>query len=347
MMAAFHYMNMNLENVVAREQKRGDHPAPEGANRVILLFSDHAELRVDGELRGTIPLYSPEDYRELRQIAPAVFLPHRTGRSRSAGLVFDFPQPSDTPAMTAVRLNKYVADCTGFSRRTADELIRAGEIRVNGKPGVLGQTILPDTDRVQYQGQPLIRQAKQYLIFYKPKGTVTTRHDPEGRKTIYDILPPRYHHLDPAGRLDRETSGIMLLSNDGDFLHELTHPRFNHDKTYRVKVDKPLLIPALDQLEAGIQLMPEDKLAQAVVKEVPDSKTVILVLKTGMNRQIRRSFESLGYDVVSLKRIAFAGLTLGGLRPGQTRELRPAEMRQFNRHIKPRRPNGRPIQSKR
>lgn len=178
-------------------------------------------------------------------------------------------------------------------------------------------------------GKPLSLQRKMYVAFYKPTGYITTRSDPEGRKTIYDLLPKKYHHLDPAGRLDRDSSGLLLLSNDGDFIQKLTHPRFAHDKVYRVKVDKLLTPEALRQLESGVLLAPENKLAQQKVREIRDRKTVVLALKTGFNRQIRRSFEALGYQVDSLKRILFAGIALEGLRPGQTRELKPSELKSF------------------
>lgn len=228
-----------------------------------------------------------------------------------------------------VRLNKFIADCTGVSRRKADTLIESGKVEVNRHPARVGQSINPDKDTVTLDGKPLAPQKKHYILFYKPPGYITTRYDPQGRKTIYDILPETYHHLDPVGRLDRESSGVLLLSNDGQFVQTLSHPRFQHQKTYRVTVDKPLTPAALEQLEAGICLMPENKLAQCRVQEVRDRKTVVLALKTGMNRQIRRSFEALGYEVVSLKRLSFAGFTLGRLRPGQIQELKPAQVRRI------------------
>jgi 23S rRNA pseudouridine2605 synthase len=229
----------------------------------------------------------------------------------------------------ATRLNKYVADCTGHSRRKADELIAAGKVKVNGKPAQVGQTINPVKDKVALEGQLLAEQKKRYILFHKPAGLITTRHDPEGRKTIYDSLPEKYHDLDPVGRLDRDTSGLLILSNDGKFVQELTHPRYEHQKTYRVSVDKTLTPEVLRQLEAGIHLMPEDKLATSNIQEIRDGKTVVIALKTGMNRQIRRCFEAVGYTVTDLKRLAFAGFTLGQLRPGQSREIKPFELRPY------------------
>ncbi len=229
--------------------------------------------------------------------------------------------------MAKVRLNKWIADCTGVSRRKADTLIEEDHVRVNRKPPVLGQMIDPEKDKVTVEGKPLLPQKKYYIAFYKPPGYITTRSDPEGRKTIYDLLPLKYQDLDPAGRLDRSSSGLLLLSNDGEFIQKLSHPRYAHKKIYRVKVNTPLTPEVLQKLEAGILLQPENKLAQCQVQEIIEMKTVVLALTTGMNRQIRRCFEALGYEVESLKRIAFAGITLHQLRPGQTRQLKPSELK--------------------
>lgn len=232
----------------------------------------------------------------------------------------------------SIRLNKFVADCTGVSRRKADAHIAAGDVLVNGKPTTVGTTITPDKDKVTFNGQILRPQRKLYVAFYKPKGVITTRSDPEGRKTIYDILPEQYHHLDPVGRLDRDSSGLLLLSNDGDFIQQLSHPRYAHQKVYRVKVNKALTEEVLQKLSAGVLLQPENTLAVAQVQEIRDAKTVVLVLKTGLNRQIRRSFEALGYMVTDIKRLSIAHIQLGNLRPSQIRQLKPSELKPFHRN---------------
>lgn len=229
--------------------------------------------------------------------------------------------------MTKVRLNRFIAESTGISRRKADELIRDGKVKVNGKIGLVGQTVLPQKDKITLEGKLLEKAKKCYVAFYKPAGCITTRFDPQNRKTIYDCLPKKYHHLDPAGRLDRESSGLLLMSNDGDFIHQLAHPGFEHKKVYRVKVDKPLTPDVLGKLESGIVLHPENRLAKQKVQEIKDRYTLVLILQTGLNRQIRRSFKALGYEVINLKRTAFAGITLNKLRPGQTRELKPYEIK--------------------
>lgn len=233
--------------------------------------------------------------------------------------------------MMNVRLNKYLADCTGISRRKADAWIAEGKVRVNRRPAQVGQTINSQSDHVWLDGKPVLPQRKLYVAFYKPAGYLTTRSDPEGRKTFYDLLPQKYQHLDPAGRLDRESSGLLLLTNDGDLLYRLTHPQFEHAKMYKVTVNKTLTPEVLQKLEAGILLQPEDRLAHARVMEIRDMKSVVLSLTTGMNRQIRRSFEALGYEVVRLKRVSFAGVALGQLRPGKARELKPSELTALKR----------------
>jgi 23S rRNA pseudouridine2605 synthase len=232
---------------------------------------------------------------------------------------------------TPIRLNKYIADCTGVSRRQADSLIESGEIRVNQQPGLIGQSINPAQDKVTQKGKPLVVQKKIVVMLYKPSGYLTTRDDPEGRKTIYSMLPATLHHLDPVGRLDKDSSGLLLLTNDGTLLNTLTHPKFQHSKLYRVQVDKVLSHHCLTQIETGILLHPEEVMAQALVTSIPDKYTVTLSLRTGFNRQIRRSFEALGYTVKHIKRIEFAGLQLGPLKRGDHRLLKPHELNRLSR----------------
>ena len=237
----------------------------------------------------------------------------------------------------AIRLNKYIADCTGISRRNADALITEQAVLVNQKPALLGQTINPDKDNITLHGKRLLPQKKLYVIFYKPAGYLTSRSDPGGRRTIYDLLPEKYHHLDPVGRLDRDSSGFLMLTNDGFLLQTLTHPRYEHEKQYRVRVNKSLTPQVLEKLQAGVLLEPEHKKAVSQVTSVEDLTTVTLTLKTGMNRQIRRTFMALGYEVTSLKRLAMAGMTLGKLRPRETRLLKPTEVSRLLQRLQPKR----------
>lgn len=227
------------------------------------------------------------------------------------------------PKSETVRLNKLIADSGLCSRRKADERITAGRVSVNGKTITeLGTQVDPGTDRVRVDGKPLPMVEKNlYLVFHKPRGVVTTRSDERGRKTIYDWLPENYHAANPAGRLDRNTSGVLILSSDGDFLHHITHPSFHVPKTYRVEVDRTMAEKDIRQLLAGVELKPEDKPAHVKSVVQLDPTTYELVLITGLNRQIRRSLKQLGYTVKKLKRTAFGNIRLGRLKPGEVRPL--------------------------
>jgi 23S rRNA pseudouridine2605 synthase len=228
-----------------------------------------------------------------------------------------------------MRLNQFLAQATGLSRRKADEAIAAGHVRVNKRPAQVGQLVDPAKDTITYQGKPISLARPISILFYKPVGCVTTRHDPEGRRTIYDWLPEAYHALKPAGRLDKNSSGVLVLSNHGPLLQRLVHPRYEHDKHYRVTVSKKLTPEVLRAIEAGIPFEPEGKMAEQQVRQVVDETTVVLVLKTGFNRQIRRVFLALGYEVTALKRVMMAGFVLGKLKPGEHRILKPYEVNRF------------------
>jgi 23S rRNA pseudouridine2605 synthase len=230
------------------------------------------------------------------------------------------------------RLNKVIAASGLCSRRKADELIAQGAVKVNGvKVTEQGFKVLnPFSDKIEVNGRSLkIQQHVRTVAFYKPVGIITTRSDERGRKTIYDVLPEELHHLDPAGRLDRKTAGLLFLSNDGDFLYQMTHPKYSLPKVYRVRLNK---IPAnADALAAklleGVFFEEEQKMARAeeVFQILPDTFGVTLV--TGMNRQVRRMFEALGFDVVALKRVSIGAFVLSGLQPGEWRDLKFNEVK--------------------
>ncbi len=229
--------------------------------------------------------------------------------------------------MAEVRLNKWIADSGLCSRREADRLIEAGRVSVNGERVVtLGTKVTPGQDDVRVSGKPLPRLQRYYLLFHKPAGLITTRSDEKGRKTIYDALPKKYHVCDPAGRLDRESSGALILSNDGDFINKITHPRYHLPKHYRVKVEPQLTEDVLAKLTAGVELDPEG-LAKADAASAVDVHTVDLTLSTGFNRQIRRMFEALGYEITRLRRTAIGEVQLGDLSPGKTRSLTLEEIK--------------------
>ena len=230
------------------------------------------------------------------------------------------------------RLNKVIAASGLCSRRKADELIAQGVVKVNGVKITEQGFKVPNplSDTIEVSGRALrVQQTIRTVAFYKPAGVITTRNDELGRKTIYDVLPEELHHLDPAGRLDRKTAGLIFLSNDGDFLYQMTHPKYSLPKVYRVRLNVP---PAnSDALAAklleGVFFEEEQKWAKAeeVFQILPDTYGVTLV--TGMNRQVRRMFEVLGFDVINLKRVSIGSFVLSGLQPGEWRDVKFAEMK--------------------
>ena len=195
--------------------------------------------------------------------------------------------------MSSTRLNKYIASSGLCSRRKADELIESGVVMVNGKTVTeLGYGVQPK-DKV-FVNKKLIHPVKhEYYRFYKPAGYITTSDDEKGRKTIYDLLPERLHHLKPVGRLDRESTGLLILTNDGDLINDLTHPSAKVPKLYRVTINGKITQNDIDKMSKGIEIEPDKKAyAQVDVLEIDnDSTTVEILLFQGMNRQIRKMFE--------------------------------------------------------
>lgn len=223
---------------------------------------------------------------------------------------------------TPIRLNKFIASSTGMSRRAADQVIAAGRVRINGSPAQQGQTVGRD-DAVTVDGGRLSSpQTTQTIIFNKPVGYIVSR-DGQGGRSIYDILPATYHKLKPVGRLDKDSSGLLLLTNDGQLAQELTHPKFQKTKVYEARISAPLQ-PLHRQMiaEFGIQL--EDgpsRLGLERLEEGSDTSWRI-TMHEGRNRQIRRTFQSLGYTVTRLHRIQFGMYTLpASLAPGKVQEI--------------------------
>jgi 23S rRNA pseudouridine2605 synthase len=221
-----------------------------------------------------------------------------------------------------VRLNAYLARAGIASRRAADELIKAGRVRVNGAPGQLN-TSVQETDRVEVDGNPVAAQQLAYLLLHKPPATVTTAHDPGGRTTVVDLVP-REPRVVPVGRLDAYTTGALLLTNDGPLANRLAHPRYGVEKVYEAEVEGEPDDAALDALSTGIDL-DDGRTAPARVRRLAP-KRIELVLHEGRNHQVRRMLDAVGHPVTHLHRSAYAGLTLEGLEPGQWRELEPSEV---------------------
>ena len=227
-----------------------------------------------------------------------------------------------------LRLNKFLANAGVCSRREADEFIQAGLVTVNGEVVTeLGTKILR-TDEVKFHDAPVTLEKKVYVLLNKPKDYVTTSDDPQQRKTVMDLVkdvcPERIY---PVGRLDRNTTGVLLLTNDGDLASKLTHPKFLKKKVYHVHLDKNLTAHDMDQIREGITLEDGEIKADAVeYADDRDKAQVGIEIHSGKNRIVRRIFESLGYRVTKLDRVQFAGLTKKNLRRGDWRFLTEKEV---------------------
>jgi 23S rRNA pseudouridine2605 synthase len=228
-----------------------------------------------------------------------------------------------------MRLNAYLARAGVASRRRADELIKAGRVTVNGEPGRLN-TVVGAHDRVEVVGEEVARQRLAYVLLHKPAGVVTTARDPQGRPTVVGLVPhePR---VVPVGRLDVDTTGVLLLTNDGQLAHRLAHPRYGVEKTYVAEVERDPDEDALRRLREGIEL--EDGwTAPAGARRLGPGR-VELVLHEGRKHQVKRMLSAVGYPVTRLHRSAYAGLTLEGLEPARWRELDADEVDQLRRAV--------------
>lgn len=229
---------------------------------------------------------------------------------------------------SSIRLNKYIADSGLCSRREADELIASGQITVNGKQvREMGTRVQPQ-DTVRYKGKVLKNEKPVYILLNKPKDVVTTVKDDHAKRSVIDLVkhacPERVY---PVGRLDRNTTGVLLLTNDGELTKRLTHPRYQKKKVYHVVLDKPVIKSHLEQMVEGIELEEERVHADAASYVDPADKTQVgIEIHTGQNRVVRRIFESLGYRVKKLDRVFFAGLTKKNLPRGKWRFLTQKEI---------------------
>ena len=227
-----------------------------------------------------------------------------------------------------IRLNKFLANAGICSRREADEYITAGVVSVNGEVVTELGTKIKRTDEVKFHDQPVSIERKVYVLLNKPKDCVTTSDDPQERKTVMDVVKGACKEsIYPVGRLDRNTTGVLLLTNDGDLASKLTHPKFLKKKIYHVYCDKNVTKADLDKIVAGITLDDGEIHADAVsYASDTDKSQVGIEIHSGKNRIVRRIFESLGYRVVKLDRVYFAGLTKKGLRRGDWRYLTEKEV---------------------
>lgn len=241
---------------------------------------------------------------------------------------YDKNRPADETS-SLIRLNKFIANAGVCSRREADKLIISGAIKVNGKIVTDLGVKISNSDRVQYEDETIKPEKKYYVLLNKPKGYITTTDDPFDRKTVMFLVQNACRErIYPVGRLDRETTGVLLLTNDGELAKKLTHPRHRVKKTYHVVLDKNLKTPDFQKLAAGIEL--DDGAVKidaiAYVEGISGKKEIGLEIHSGKNRIVRRIFESLGYEVVKLDRVSFAGLTKKDVPRGKWRYLNEKEV---------------------
>jgi 23S rRNA pseudouridine2605 synthase len=228
-----------------------------------------------------------------------------------------------------MRLNAYLARAGVASRRRADELIRAGRVRVNGLPGELN-TFVGAGDEVEVDGRPVAKQVLAYRLLHKPPGTVTTARDPHGRPTVVALVPPEPRVV-PVGRLDADTTGALLLTNDGQLAHRLAHPRYGVDKVYEVEVERDPAADSLRRLAEGVDL-DDGPTAPARARRLGPGR-LELTIHEGRKHQVKRMCVAVGHPVRRLHRSGYAGLDVRSLAPGEWRDLTNAEVASLKRLV--------------
>jgi len=229
-----------------------------------------------------------------------------------------------------MRLNSFLARAGVASRRSADELIKAGRVTVNGGPGQLN-TVVGAHDRVEVDGEEVTRQRLRYVLLHKPAGVVTTARDPQGRPTVVELVPEEPRVV-PVGRLDVDTTGALLLTNDGQLAHRLAHPRYGVEKTYVAEVEGDPDEDALQRLRDGVDL-DDGRTAPARARRLGRGR-IELVLHEGRKHQVKRMLAAVGHPVTRLHRSGYAGLSLEGLEPGECRELEPSEVERLRSSLR-------------
>lgn len=223
----------------------------------------------------------------------------------------------------SIRVNKYIALHAGLSRREADEYVQKGRVQINGTLAEIGARVHAG-DSVAIDGRPITSVAYEYIALNKPVGYVCSRKQQGDAPTMYELLPENYRNLKAVGRLDKDSSGILLLTNDGDFAHQMTHPSFQKTKIYEVTLLQPLQ-PLHQQMISDFGVMLEDGKSQfSISKRDGTDNQYEIVMREGRNRQIRRTLAALGYGVTALHRIQFGPYQLLGLAPGQYRVVAAA-----------------------
>ena len=230
-----------------------------------------------------------------------------------------------------MRLQKFLAACGLGSRRGCEELIETGRIEVDGQTASLGARVDPSQQQVTFDGERLRLQPRRYFLLNKPKGVLCTNADPAGRRRVIDLFPADMPRLFPVGRLDEDSEGLLVVTNDGDFAHKLAHPRHRIYRTYQVQVAGDPPRETLNQLKKGFHFADGRFKVHDVkpLKKQGKSTHLELTLTEGQNREIRRLMARIGHKVISLERVAFGPLRLGKLKSGEFRELRADEVERF------------------
>lgn len=254
----------------------------------------------------------------------------KTSRGKRRTVRTTSSDPSDTP----VRLQKFLAACGVASRRDSERLIQEGRIKVNGRVvSMPGTSVIPLRDTVRVDGRRVRQETRRvYYLLHKPRGYITTSSDPEGRPTVLDLLPRVRERIYPVGRLDWNSEGLLILTNDGDLAHHLTHPSGHIPKVYRVKVKGVVGEPALVSIRRGI-VLDRRRTRPVRVKRVASrtNSWIEITLHEGRRNQIRRMFQRIGHPVQKLRRVAIGPISDRGLAPGRSRELTEDEIRLLKR----------------
>lgn len=237
--------------------------------------------------------------------------------------------------MTQVRLQKFLAECGVGSRRKMEEFITEGRVRVNGKVvNQLGAKIDPNTDRIEVNRIPVRAAPKGIMLLNKPRGVVSTLSDPEGRRTVADFLTKHYRSYFPVGRLDWDSTGLMILTNDGEIAERLMHPRYGFERIYQARVEGLVSAELLAKIGRGIKLSDGVVRAEAtIIRNQGESTWVEVLICEGRNRVVRRLFEKVGHPVMKLRRTKYGPFRLGKLDVGQTRVLTMKEYQQARRKV--------------
>ncbi|HSJ31864.1 MAG TPA: pseudouridine synthase [Longimicrobiales bacterium] len=228
-----------------------------------------------------------------------------------------------------IRLQKFLAQAGVASRRSSEELITGGRVSINGRIATeLGVRVQPSDD-VRVDGKRIRSAPPQWFALHKPRGYMSTRSDPQGRRTLYDLVPPPMRRLFYVGRLDFDSEGLVLLTNDGDTAHRLLHPRYGIDREYDVELKEQVDDAALEALRRGVQL--DDGRARAHTVRRKGGRRVVLTLREGRKREVRRMFAELGYEVMRLRRVRYGPIRLGDLPAGEYRALDARELESLRR----------------